>query len=80
MREQMQELRQQIQAAKKDNTSLTDKNTRLHYMEGEKNAELAALRGDTTKQLTYNQELEAEIERMKHMNQRISDESEEIQI
>jgi hypothetical protein len=52
----------------------------LHYIEGEKNAELAALRGDTTKQLTYNQELEAEIERMKHINQRINEESEEIQI
>jgi predicted nucleic acid-binding Zn-ribbon protein len=59
---------------------LTDKNTRLHYLEGEKNAELAALRGDTTKQLTYNQELEAEIERLKHINQRIAQESEDIQL
>lgn len=68
MREQVQELRQQIHSSKRDNSSLTDKNTKMHYMEGEKSAELAALRGDTTKQLTYNQELEAEIERMKHIN------------
>ena len=76
----MQELRSQIQNSKRDNAQFTDRNTKLHYIEGEKNAELAALRGDTTKQLTYNQELEAEIERMKHINQRINEESEEIQI
>jgi len=45
---------------------------------GEKNEELAALRGDTSKQLTYNQELEVEIERMKYLNQRLHEESEEI--
>ncbi len=76
----MQELRSQIQNSKRENAQFTDRNTKLHYIEGEKNAELAALRGDTTKQLTYNQELEAEIERMKHINQRINEESEEIQI
>ena len=54
MREEMQELRSQIHSSKRDNGSLTDKNTKLHYMVGEKNEELAALRGDTSKQLTYN--------------------------
>lgn len=49
MREQMQELRQQIQSSKRDNGSLSDKNTKLHYAVGEKNEELAALRGDTSK-------------------------------
>ncbi len=68
MREQMQELRSQIQSSKRDNGSLSDKNTKLHYAVGEKNEELAALRGDTSKQLTYNQELEVEIERMKYLN------------
>ena len=64
----MQELRSQIQSSKRDNGSLSDKNTKLHYSVGEKNEELAALRGDTSKQLTYNQELEVEIERMKYLN------------
>jgi hypothetical protein len=49
-------------------------------LEGEKNAELASLRGDTTKQMTSNQDLEAEIERMKHINQRIAEETDEIQL
>lgn len=49
MREEMHGLRSQIQSSKRDNSSLNDKNTQMHYLEGEKNAELAALRGDTTK-------------------------------
>lgn len=80
LREQMQELRTQIQSSKRNNGNLNEKNTRLYHLEGEKNAELASLRGDTTKQLTNNQDLEGEIERMKHINQRLQEESDEIQL
>ncbi len=41
---------------------------RLHHLEGEKTADLAQLRGDTSKQLESNQELEAEIERLRFGN------------
>jgi hypothetical protein len=50
----------------------------LYHQEGEKNAELATLRGDTSKQLTSNQEFEAEIEKYKVKNQRLRDEKEDI--
>ena len=42
-------------------------------MEGEKNAELANLRGDTSKQLASNQEFEREIENYKQHNYRIKE-------
>ena len=51
---------------------------RMHHLEGEKNAELAHLRGDTTKQMTNNQDMEGEIERVKQSNRRLQDESDEL--
>ena len=72
-------LRSQIQGAKRDNAGLQDKNMRLYHMAGERNAELAQLRGETTKTMTANQDMEGEIERYKQSNQRLADESDEIQ-
>jgi hypothetical protein len=46
---------------KKDHTGLKEEFIQLHHEEGEKNAELATLRGDTSKQLTSNKEFEGEI-------------------
>lgn len=50
----------------------------LHHVEGERNADLAGLRGDTSKQLAANQDCEAEIERIKQANERLRDETDEI--
>ena len=79
LREDLQELRGQIKTSKNDNSSLQTKNVQLYHIEGERNAELAMLRGNTSKQLASNQEFEAEIERMKQANERLKDESEELQ-
>ena len=79
LREQLGALRFQIQGSKRDNAGFQDKNLRLYHMAGERNAELAQLRGETTKQMTANQEMEVEIERYKQANQRLADESDEIQ-
>ena len=72
-------LRSQIQGAKRDNAGLQDKNMLLYHMAGERNAELAQLRGETTKTMTANLNMEGEIERYKQSNQRLADESDEIQ-
>lgn len=71
-------MRGNIQGTKKDSSNLQEKNVRLYHVEGEKNAELAALRGDTSKQLSINQDLEAEIERIKQLNTRLRDECEDL--
>ena len=66
LREELQVVRHHIQTTKRTGTSLQEKSVRLHHQEGERNAELALLRGDTTKQLAINQDFEAEIERVRH--------------
>lgn len=71
-------MRGNIQGTKKDSSNLQEKNVRLYHVEGEKNAELATLRGDTSKQLSINQDLEAEIERIKQLNTRLRDECEDL--
>ena len=48
-------------------------------MEGEKSAELAALRGDTSKQLANNSEFESQIERIRAANARLCDENDELE-
>ena len=40
----------------------------MYHLEGEKNAEMATLRGDTTKQLTSNTEVDAEVQRYRVKN------------
>ena len=78
LRERLSEVRGQIQASKRDGNGLTQKNTRLYHLEGEKSAELATLRGDTSKQMAANQEFEGQIELMRAANARLVDECEEI--
>lgn len=43
----------------------------MHHVEGEKNAELATLRGDTSKQLTSNKEFEGEIQSYRVNNHKL---------
>ena len=50
----------------------------MYHVEGETNAELAALRGDTSKQLANNQEYEGEVERFKQSNSRFLVEIDEL--
>jgi len=45
----LEELRGQIKNKKRQYESLKDHYIQLHHVEGEKNAELATLRGDTSK-------------------------------
>lgn len=78
LRESMHEVRSGIQSSKRDGAQLTEKNTRLYHMEGEKSAELAALRGDTSKQLANNSEFESLIERIRAANARLCDENDEL--
>jgi len=46
---EIQDNRGRIQEGKSDNKELQERNIQMHHIEGEKNAELANLRGDTSK-------------------------------
>ena len=61
MKQQLEDLRQQIKNRKKQQENLKDHYIQLYHVEGEKNAELAGLRGDTSKQLTSNNQFDGEI-------------------
>lgn len=54
LREILEELRSKIKAKKKQHETLKEHYVQLYHIEGEKNAELATLRGDTSKQLASN--------------------------
>eukprot|EP00347_Sterkiella_histriomuscorum_P024325 403331522 len=75
----LEDLRLQIKAKKRQHDGLKEHYIQLYHVEGEKNAELATLRGDTSKQLTSNTQLEAEIQEYKQNNQRLLIEKEDSQ-
>ena len=45
----------------------------MHHVEGEKNAELATLRGDTSKQLESNKQFEGDIQSFRVQNHKLKE-------
>ena len=77
LKQMLEEMRGQIKNKKKQHESLKEQFIALYHVEGEKNADIATLRGDTSKQLTSNEEFVAEIEKYKIKNQRLNNIKEE---
>jgi hypothetical protein len=71
LRNILEELRNQIHSKKNHNDDLKEEYIYWKQQVGEKNAELEALRGNTSKQLASNSEFELEIEGYKKRNERL---------
>lgn len=54
----LEDLRQRIKAKQGQHEQLKESYAHLYHQEGERNAELTTLRGDTSKQLASNNEFE----------------------
>lgn len=71
LKKELDELRSKLDAKKNSHEGLKEQFILLYHVEGEKNAELTNLRGDTSKQLASNQEFQREIEKFKQTNYRM---------